>query len=303
MERIIMNNKKQNLIIDFHHAIGDLVVATSVLRDLYKSYKDWMSIDIHSYYPEILENNPYLTKLSKDDCKNDVIKILHSDISINRNSMDHYSTVLNKVIQKKLQLEISQTSIYPEIYLSEEEKDRNFVLQKFEISGKYIIINCGFKNDIILKQYPIFHWDKIIKELTKRNIQIVQVGSNRHNHTDWNNGIKNLVGQTENFRDLLALCYHSEASINHMSLNTHIMAAFNKPCFTIAGGRENPRFETYPNQQFFHTVGLLDCCLEDGCWKKQRSDCKNLVGSGFSYPKCMTMINPSIVIDSVLNFL
>lgn len=293
---------KENIIFELYHAVGDLVVFTSVLRDLYKHYNDWIKFDVHSYYPEILENNPYITKLSKEDSKNNVIKILHSDVFTYRNSMDHYSTVLNKIIQRKLQLEIEQTSIYPEIFLSDEEKDRKKTLQKFDIHGKFIVFNCGFKNDIILKTYPIFHWEKIIKELSKRKIQMIQVGSNRHNHPEFNNGTKSLIGKTENFRDLLALCYHSEASINHMSLNTHIMAAFNKPCFTISGGRENPRFETYPNQQYFHTVGHLDCCKNDGCWKKKRDECLSMVGT-MAYPKCMLMINPSIIIKSILNFL
>jgi ADP-heptose:LPS heptosyltransferase len=89
----------------------------------------------------------------------------------------------------------------------------------------------------------------------------------------------------------------------------HLMAAWQKPCVVVAGGREPFRWEQYPNHRYLNTNGQLDCCAYGGCWnsgmvekkegKTENKTCKNLSGN---IPKCMQFIKPDQVVNEVLNY-
>ncbi|MDY0313767.1 MAG: glycosyltransferase family 9 protein [Bacteroidales bacterium] len=282
-----------DFVIKFLFAPGDLVVLTSVIK-----YFSDFKFNVKSFYPEILENNPNINNSVQS---NSVIRITHDNIISYRDGISHYSQVLFNILNDNLNTDFLQHDIYPEIFLTEEEKDREKCLQKYDISGRFWIVNCGIKIDIPLKAYPVFYWEEIFKELNKRGIQLIQVGSDRHIHPKFTS-IKNLVGKTENLRDFLSLCYHADGAISPVSFLMHVMAAFKKPCVVIGGGREDPRYEHYPIHQYLHTIGMIECCKLNGCWKKQRKDCTNLIGGNIQYPKCMLMIQPMEVVKSVLKY-
>ena len=97
-----------------------------------------------------------------------------------------------------------------------------------------------------------------------------------------------------------------------------------KHCVVIGGGREEPWWEAYTNcytptswgdacepvkveHTYLHTVGLLDCCRDRGCWKNKvtsdekdgkRSYCKRPVKAegGQRVPECMNMITAAHVV-------
>jgi hypothetical protein len=98
----------------------------------------------------------------------------------------------------------------------------------------------------------------------------------------------------------------------------------------LAGGREHWWWEAYVNvtgvenfgaysqpvkvpHRFLHTQGLLDCCLDRGCWKnkilhtqkdKHRSYCKQPVDDdyGQTVPKCMKMITVDHAVEAVMSY-
>jgi len=85
-----------------------------------------------------------------------------------------------------------------------------------------------------------------------------------------------------------------------------------RPCVVIAGGREPPHWEGYPGHQFLHTVGALQCCREDGCWKartralgdgapEDEPDCRcvDIVGP---LARCMHLITPNDVIRRIESY-
>ena len=122
-------------------------------------------------------------------------------------------------------------------------------------------------------------------------------------------GVFNLSGHTD-LRQLIRLSYHAQGGVSHVSLLHHLMAAWQKPCVTIAGGREPVRWEQYPSGKFLYTNSQVSCALYDGCWMTGRMEgdccsipenktCKNLVGKS---PKCMAMIKPEQVAEELLNY-
>ena len=86
-----------------------------------------------------------------------------------------------------------------------------------------------------------------------------------------------------------------------------------RPCVVIAGGREPAHWEAYPGHQFLHTIGMLACCRNGGCWRSRTialrdgSDlnrperlCVDVVNK---LPRCMDMIQAADVIACIEKYL
>lgn len=295
-------------------APGDILVMTNAIRDLHKAYPNRFKTDVRTPCNELFDNNPYITKLSYDETKyKQIEKKLHSgkedgkyewleDILvidmqyplINKSGEvgSHFSEGHREFLESVLRLKIPQTSLTPELYLSQTERDwANPLAVKKEFDGKYWVINAGSKGDYTLKQYPYY---QEVVDLLKNNIQFVQIGEKHHNHVILNNVI-NMVGQT-NIRELIRLIYKAEGVLTCVSLQMHIAAAFRKPCVVVAGAREGTRWELYPNHQFLYVNGCLPCATYDGCWKSKHSECKNKEGE---VPRCMLLITPQDVARAI----
>ena len=120
---------------------------------------------------------------------------------------------------------------------------------------------------------------------------------------------------------MIRLIHHADGVLCPVTLAMHLAAAIEtrdegpaaRACVVVAGGREPPHWEAYPQHQYISTVGSLSCCAEGGCWK---SRCQ-LVGDGddkdrrnvceqpvevqadLRIPRCMEMITPQEVIDRI----
>jgi hypothetical protein len=82
-----------------------------------------------------------------------------------------------------------------------------------------------------------------------------------------------------------------------------------RPCVVVAGGREPPHWEAYPQHQFVHTIGALPCCTKGGCWRDRtvrlrdgdRRDrpenlCLDVVNG---LPHCMDLISADEIIRRI----
>ena len=82
-----------------------------------------------------------------------------------------------------------------------------------------------------------------------------------------------------------------------------------RPCVVIAGGREGPQWTFYPNHQYLHTLGALDCCNNGGCWRSrvvplgdgdEKDQPESLCGQPVGIlPRCMDMIRVADVTHAV----
>ena len=281
---------------------GDILVMTAALRSLHKAYPGRFQTDVESPCSAIFENNPYITKLNGDGQKIDMHYPLISEHEAggfkypgSGISGRHFSDGHRKFLEEVLGLEIPRTGLLPDLFLSQDEKLwPSPVLKEHGFHGRYWALNAGSKSDVPLKQY---HRYQEVVNLLKGKIQFIQIGAPEHNHPALD-GVLDMRGKT-NHRELYRLIFHADGVLTPVSYPMHIAAAFKKPAVVIAGGREGTRWELYPNHRFLHTNGALACCSYDGCWKAKLEDCAMPFGD---VPKCMTLIKPEAVADSLMMY-
>jgi len=286
-------------------APGDLLVLTIALRDLQISYPYTFVTKVFSYYPEIFFRN-YYTNTYKFNENEEITEIDLCSIGYIeqlRKQGLHYSDCFIYIINEKLNLNIKKTLVKPYIFLTKEQKDPNIFKEKYKIEKPYWLINSGIKNDMPLKGYPVPYYQVVInllKKESKFNCDIIQTGHSSHVNSLLH-GVNNFIGKTDNLIDYFVLMYHAEGSIGAVSLQMHTAAAFDKPCVVIAGGREEPEWEKYKNQQYLNTIGQLKCCENTGCWYKTFDQCHNRHNK-FSYPECFQLIPPELIVEKVLEY-
>jgi len=297
-----VNLSTQKLLLINRLSPGDILVMTNAIRDLHLAHPNKFITDVRTPCPDIFKNNPYITKLQYDEAEYNNInswfasnvgktKILGDIICIDMQYPlihqsgargAHFAEGHREFLEETLKIKIPQTKIRPELYLTETEKNSRI------IKDKYWVINAGSKGDYTLKQYPYY---QEVVDLLKDKITFVQIGVKSHNHKPLK-GVIDMVGKTDNTRDLFSLIYNAEGVISCVAFPMHIAAALKKPCVVVAGAREGTRWELYPNHRFIYVNGCLPCAEYDGCWRSRIEDCtykKNGV------PICMTLIKPEEV--------
>jgi len=273
-----------------HHGldVGDCAMMTIAIRDLHLSHPGEYLVGVRTRWPDLWLNSPYITPLEDSEAE----KIDIGYPLIQNPGSQSFSDGFRLDLADKLGIDIPFTSMNIDLHLNNEEKRRNIVQEKFKYSGKYWILNGGYKADAILKYYPF--WQEVVDEL-KNSVQIVQVGSNGDVHPELD-GVFSLVGETS-LRELIQVIYRSEGTIGPISAQFVLSTAFNKPSVIIAGGKEPPRWQMYNYHRFLSVCGCLKCAPSNGCWTAKFQDCKSRVGN---VPRCFAMISPQEVARNVL---
>lgn len=297
-------------------SLGDAVVMSAAVRDLHILHPGKFITDVDTSCMEIWENNPFITKLDKNDPEVEVIECHYPLINQSNQLPYHFIHGYHQFIFNKLNVPIHPTDFRGDIYLSTEE--RKWMSQVSEKTGNtkpFWLIVAGGKYDYTCKWWDPKRSQEVVDYFAGK-IQFVQVGDQSHNHPKLNN-VVDLVGKTS-IRELVRLVYHSQGIICPVTSMMHLAAAVpanpeftpeNRPCVVIAGGREPMQWEAYPTHQFIHTIGALSCCARGGCWKarvkplgdgddkdKPENLCSNVIGD---LPKCMDMITSEQVIQRI----
>jgi len=276
----------EKLILKHGLDVGDTAMMTIAVRDLHLSHPGEYQTDVRTRWPELWENNPYITELEEGRELDLGYPLIQKPGSMS------FSDGFRLDLAKQLGIDIPFTNMNIDLHLTTEEKKRNIVQEQTSYSGKYWVLNAGYKADAILKYYPF--WQEVVEEL-KNKIQIVQVGSNSDVHNDLD-GAFNLVGKT-NLRELIQVIYRSEGTIGPVSCQFVLSTAFNKPSVIVAGGKEPPRWQMYNYHRYLSVCGCLKCAPGNGCWTAKYQDCKSRVGG---VPRCFAMISPQEVAKNVL---
>ena len=191
--------------------------------------------------------------------------------------------------------------LQPDIHLSEEQKDKESFIKKHNLPENYWVVAAGGKHDCTAKIWDWRRMQQVIDHF-KGRVTFVQMGQSKDciQYTVPLHG-DNLVNGIDKFKvnELLPLVYHSQGCISQVSFLLHAAGAFDKPCVSIYGGREPINFACYMQQQL-HSIGLLDCCKADGCWKNLIEECENVVEiDGRQVQKCMDLIKAEDVIRCI----
>jgi len=214
-----------------------------------------------------------------------------------------------------------------DLYLTAAERQRM-------IQGRYWVIMAGGKLDLTNKHWHIQRYQEVVNRLHPYGFRFVQCGAthSKHVHPPLDNCL-NMVGKTDNVRDLFNIILHSEGVIGPVTGAMHIAAAFDKPCVVVAGGREEPWFEAYIDgfeafgkscssikvpHKFLHTIGKMYCCDVQGCWKKRvvpiepedlgknaNTICREPVRpskGNQAVPGCMDLIQTEHVVEAIMDY-
>lgn len=327
------------LILKIRFSPGDILMATTALRDLHKAYPDEYVTDVRSPAPEIFENNPYITPL-KDGEEDYSLMLQYEMIHDSGWNGLHFSDGFRKDLGLRLGL-----IEYLEDDASDEEKEHiteylsqgtlgnstsvNFTraLLKREKIGKpvpamgirpelhlsddeknwvnHVEVEFGYKGKFWVinagwkDDFPLKRYP-YWQEVVDLLKNDIQIVQVGHDHHN-HPALKGVLNLVgkTDLRQLIRLYWHAQGGLGVVSLPMVIMAAYQKPYVCVAGGREGVRWHIYPNHRFLSVNGCLPCCAWDGCWKGKTRDCANMAGGE---PKCMGLISPEEVACAVLKY-
>lgn len=321
------------LIIRHKWALGDTVLLSGLVRDIHRAYPGQYEIQVDTHFTNVWWHNPHVTRFENaaqaikvEVNWGDAIRWNGYAKHGNRQEMTHILAWYHYDFWRKTGIKVPVTDPRPDLHLSSDERIRR-------IQGRYWVILSGGKLDLTTKHWHAHRAQEVVDKLAYQGIHCVQVGASHssHIHPPLRN-CTNLLGRTENVRDLWNIILHAEGVICGVTGAMHIAAAFEKPCVVYAGGREEPWFEAYVNafqafgptanpvkveHKFLHTIGLLDCCDKQGCWKKRTIplDPQDLTNKSYTLcrqpvrpvgthavAKCQDLILSDHVVEAVMNY-
>ncbi len=320
---------QQVLVIHNRWALGDTVCLSALPRDVHRAYPGRFKIYTAGHYRNVFwRNNPHCEK-APDGVKGRLLNLGYQDgiHASNGGLKIHFLAWFHRAFKEATGLPVPVTEPKGCIVLSAEE-------QAVRPEGRYWLVVAGGKMDMTAKVWSVQHWQSTVDALRRQGVRVVQAGGsfNKHFHPTLDR-VEQWVGKTQNERTFFSLVAGAEGVVCGVTSAMHIAAVFDKPCVVIAGGREPPWWEAYTNcyssfgerckpvkveHTFLHTVGLLDCCKDRGCWKdrtvpveqtdltdpkKKRQLCRRPVSVGHqAVPECLKMITPDHVVEAVMNY-
>jgi ADP-heptose:LPS heptosyltransferase/transcription elongation factor Elf1 len=282
-----LKTKKKNtrILVIRQGALGDVLLATPIIRELKQKFHDSHLI-FKTNYPEILENNPHVDKVIKSELKDDVDVVfnlmyeLYPDIPI----VEAYG----KITQLRIE--------YPEIefYLSpEEKKEINEYMKTLSIEDLKGLVVIHPMSGNRIKKWNGNSYQTVSDYICSRNLRVVTVGS-PIDCVELKGAI-NLIGKLS-LRQSAALISKAKLFMGLDSYPMHIADAFKIPSVILFGSTD-PR-KVLMNGHTVKTVQSSEHCL--GCrhdttpdrWK-QNVDCRR----GRLY--CMESISSDRVIEEI----
>jgi len=308
-----MHNPRK-LILQNQLAPGDVLMLTAAVRDLYQAHSERFLIDVRTPYPQLWENNPYLTPLSASEPDVSILNCRYPLIRVANDLPHHFLEAFGHFLSDRLEVDVKLTQFRGDIHLSREEWKAAPHPDIVNPQLPFWLIVAGGKGDIPIKWWSSNRFQTVVDHF-KGRIQFVQVGSANDFHPVLS-GVINFVGKTS-LRELIQLVHHSRGILCPVTFLMHLAAAVpsrlpkpgHRPCVVVAGGREPPHWETYPGHQFIHTVGMLPCCATGGCWnthvtggplaKHAKADRLCIYPAPNGLPHCMDLISAESVIQRI----
>src|SRR4030095_6610141 len=116
----------------------------------------------------------------------------------------------------------------------------------------YWLVVAGGKFDFTIKWWHFRRWQAVVDHFRDK-ILFVQTGQKHHYHPALKS-VLDLRGRST-LRELIRLVYHAQGVLCPVTLLMHLAAAVEckpggtaaRPCVVVAGGREPPTWEAYPD--------------------------------------------------------
>lgn len=288
---------------------------TAAVRDLHHHHPGVFNTDVRTACPDLWLHNPHLTPLGEHQSGVEVIDCEYPLIHECAFQPKHCLNGFVEFLSDRLQIPCRLTACRGDIHLSAAEKSQPSRVRR--LTGRdlpFWILVAGGKFDYTIKWWDPVRYQEVVDHFRNR-LLFVQVGEREHHHPELS-GVLDLRGRTT-LRQLVRLVHHAAGVVCPVTSLMHLAAAVEtrpgrqplRPCVVVAGGREPPHWEAYPGHQFIHTVGMLPCCAQTGCWRARTAAlgdgderdsperlCTNVSGS---LPRCMDLISAGEVIRRI----
>jgi ADP-heptose:LPS heptosyltransferase len=297
---------------------GDILMVTALTRDIKRAYPD-IELAVNTPSKELWRHNPYVGELPNAVGAKTIHLDYRAGLKRQKEETVHFLSWMHRDFEKKTGLHVPVTEPKPDVHLIAEELIP-------PIQGRYWVLFAGGKSDAPIKVWSRQYYQQVVDELIRRGIRCVQVGKAEKGH--WHHSLNNVLdlrGKTS-LRDVMKIVNAADGVICGITMGMHMAAALERPCVCIAGGREAWWWEAYVNEntgfgpiasgkikvphRYLHTIGLLPCCQNHGCWRNKvvqinndPSVCKLPVQIAEQpLPKCLAMITPEHVIEAVMSY-
>ncbi len=300
----------RSLILRNHLSPGDICCMSASIRSLHLAHPQQFQIAVDTLAQPLYEHNPDVLPLDQAREQGFELLQMHYPLINECNQravhmMQGYCDYLAAELKVPVPLAVNK----PVIELSPQEK--TWLPQVQEVTQRmtrYWVICGGRKQDYTAKFAGTEKFQQIV-DACYGKILFVQVGSSEHHHPPLKN-VLNLVGKTD-LRQLVRLVYHSQGTVSGITLLHHLGAALDKPGMCLLGGREPVQWNAYPKSHLFHTIGLLPCCRDGGCWKSRTvlvgdgaeqdgSLCDDPVLGGEPVPRCLSLLDAEEIAKKIL---
>jgi len=300
---------------DNHNFVSNnMIFSNCAVRDFKLAFPE-TEVGVTTTALHIWDNNPNinwdLTKEALDyrainGKQHEMVQEIGPGYLTNKSNMWNYHmcNAFRMSLEQKLNISIPQTTIRPDIYMTEEEYNRPPLIE-----GPYWVVVVGGEPGWGAKCYPAERFQEVIDTL-KDKIQFVQLGVKSHPWAHLENVI-NYIGKTEDkhtgIRDLFNIFLHAQGSLSLVSMAMHLSAAFNNPATVIAGAREPFWFTHYMGQQYLQTNGCLPCAETSACWKCKLEGCMEVqkrhgMEPQDKIPPCVDIIHPQEVVTAIRKY-
>lgn len=325
MSAVPHGGEPTKLILKTGQAPGDAVAMTAAIYSLHQAYPGKYATAVESYWPEVFENNPDVVAntVPIDGYANDAlpgaspVEMHYPAIHQSNERGIHFMQGWTEFLGMALGINIPLLTNRPRLYFADQEPPVE----------DYWLVCSGGKKDFTTKLWGHERYQEVVRLLAGK-VRFVQVGGSRptvpwaastngsqddvgHEPLD---GAECMVGKTS-LRELFDLARRACGILCGVSLLMHVAAAVQRPSVVVAGGREPVIWNSYPLQQYLHTVGVLPCQDAQGrvggaCWRYRtielgdgtildKNTCERPVDGT---PECMRMITPNQVAELVLRY-
>lgn len=296
-----MSHKPKILVIR-QLALGDVLLTTPIIKQLYFDYDGDCEIDVLTMKPEAFINNPFVFNIYTPDSFLDSKKIYQKTINLdlvyewhpNLHILEAYAKYSHGTIDK---IKDKQIGIFPTL----NDKFKIKKLIEDVIKGNYLTIHMR-KDTWPSRNLSEDFWKSIVEGLLETTeYNIVQVGSDHEIAFNQNPRVFNLLGQLS-LQELKVLFENSKCYIGIDSGTLHVAASTEVPivsAFTSAHHQFRQPLGRREDSVFIPVTPDIDCY---GCQSRMDPPITGVIctkGDPYS-PPCRNLISKTIFIKAVI---
>lgn len=249
-------------------AMGDVLLTTPIIRELYLRRKGHCQIDIATRYADLFIHNPYVHKVLDPQelrsLEHGYDLIINLDMVLERNKAAHVTHAY--YFHTFGYTGIEDTNLQPEIYSSEQDRQVADEIAK-QFPDGFIVCHNRHDSTQPYRNVPIAQWEKILTELSQQtNLAILNVGSldmdiyiDHPNCHDYRGRLS--------LQELKALIARAKLFLGTDAGPLHIAATCSTPivCFFTLAHHETRKPLRHGNDLFIPIAPNIECygCVKD----------------------------------------